>query len=71
MKWISVKERLPKSTGWYLCLRMPVNLPVTECFIKDKNNWKYTAITHWINLPNPPICGKCGNTGISPVGDIK
>ena len=54
-KWISVKDRLPESAGWYLVFYNGSEMHVA--FFKGKK-WPfdnhYHKITHWMPLPEPP-----------------
>ena len=63
-KWISVCERLPETTGYYLCYveRYDV-IDVIHYSTKNKafNSWDENfspdcviAVTHWMPLPEPP-----------------
>lgn len=56
MKWISVKERLPRTDGSYL-----VYLQTTvysQCFVTTFDSFMMqfpvNNITHWMPLPEPP-----------------
>lgn len=55
-EWISVKDRLPESAGWYLVFYNGSNMQVA--FFKGKK-WPfdnhYHKITHWMPLPEPPM----------------
>lgn len=60
--WISVKERLPEKTGYYLiaCDRPYIGKKdgINISFYQHKvKNWKTTNnlhVTHWMPLPEPP-----------------
>jgi len=67
MKWISVKDRLPETKGWYLVSVCPeivsMNRPIIEIsdFYDgvDLNNGTRILrfqdyVTHWMPLPAPP-----------------
>lgn len=61
-EWISVKDRLPEKIGYYLCYLDNDTIKVCKftCGIRndslywrwDNQNW--TAVTHWMQLPEPP-----------------
>ena len=57
MKWISVKKRLPKKSGYYLVNDTNLGYSVqSRYFHFDRGIWDsgdYT-ITHWMPLPLPP-----------------
>lgn len=69
-EWISVKERLPETEGWYFVwddvqetvkkrffYRIPPNFPVeTYPHIREYfgNVSDYKRFTHWMPLPEPP-----------------
>ena len=58
--WISVDEKLPEATGWYLVYHS--NGKMARCkFYTIPNEWWYeglrchkTRCTHWMPLPQPP-----------------
>ena len=60
MEWISVEDRLPENTGWYLVYHH--NGKMGQCkFYTNPNEWWYegtschkTRCTHWQSLPAPP-----------------
>lgn len=59
--WISVKDRLPPTRGYYLVCTYTAYYR-TQCISKvffDGKLWgsvrkRYTNITHWMPLPEPP-----------------
>lgn len=67
-EWISVKDKLPDTTGRYWCFVRYVS-DLTECeyqwnccynefankFITDDDGH---VVTHWMPLPPPPITNK-------------
>jgi hypothetical protein len=58
--WISIDERIPDSTGWYLAVRNGETM--TEYFYKGEmgiGHWTWDELyrstpTHWQPLPEPP-----------------
>ena len=68
MDWISVKDKLPDEKGEYLVVYHPcwyrdnVSWDVTKVGLdsfRGKTTWaknKYQHVTHWMPLPEPPIC---------------
>ena len=58
--WISVKDRLPEYTGWYLTYHHKINLCVVSWFTGD--GWEDGAwgafedgwVSHWMPLPEDP-----------------
>lgn len=51
--WISCKEKLPDTDGFYLVHRAENTLPTTRIFTDSE--WKSTAtVTHWMPLPPTP-----------------
>lgn len=54
-EWISVKDRLPETAGWYLVFYNGSTMQVA--FFKGRK-WPfdnhYHKITHWMPLPEPP-----------------
>lgn len=60
VKWISVKDRLPKprfAREWYL-VALESGCVKTLAFERDRNEWHETGspVTHWMELPEPPNC---------------
>ena len=61
-KWISVKERLPETSGNYLCYIKysftKVRLERVYLFLHETNNfvleWPGEIVTHWMPLPELP-----------------
>lgn len=51
-EWISVKDKLPDTTGNYLVY----NGAVIYCsFLNSNKQWNsWSDITHWMPLPEPP-----------------
>lgn len=62
MEWVSVKERLPEASGYYLiACRYPYcgksNGIDISYFQHKAKNWKKIRdlyVTHWMPLPEPP-----------------
>lgn len=64
MKWISVKDKLPKKSGYYLIANNATSVWVMRFSIRYKkfNTLDYecgdiyavTSVTHWMPLPKPP-----------------
>lgn len=65
MEWISVKDRLPSSEGYYLVLDYKHIEKLmfregffwtTSCYDYDHTNedQKSMYVTHWMPLPQPP-----------------
>ena len=59
MNWISVEDRLPEETGYYLifCHAGEKMFPKQKIdyFIENKQGWLHSSnITHWMPLPAPP-----------------
>ncbi len=57
MEWISVRERLPDTNGYYLCTYIFDNHRVyyDRWFSKNDNKFSTTYnVTHWMPLPEPP-----------------
>lgn len=63
-EWISIKNKLPKKPGYYLCFRLNSKMPIC---IREFDEWISNSrkrfwinggedlkITHWMPLPNPP-----------------
>lgn len=58
--WISVEDRLPEYTGWYLTYHHKINLCVVSWFTGDgwedgdwgayEDGW----VSHWMPLPEDP-----------------
>ena len=61
-EWISVKDKLPDKTDYYLvCLESPrcgLKDGVTTSYYQHKaKNWKAVynpSVTHWMPIPEPP-----------------
>ena len=59
--WISVKDRLPETSGYYLVCTLTAFYH-TQCISKvyfSGSIWgsirkRYTNVTHWMSLPEPP-----------------
>lgn len=59
MKWISVKDRLPKEDGWYLVYTRYIIVPPRVVQYKKDAEYPFIGfyqndITHWMPLPEPP-----------------
>ena len=60
MRWISVKDRLPKEDGWYLAYVNCKNTPEVEdiwVFKFENGEFVFTSylnVTHWMPLSYPP-----------------
>ena len=62
--WISVKDRLPEKSGYYLVFfsdGMPSCKIRVHNWLKDEHHWRgaeafsrIEGITHWMPLPEPP-----------------
>jgi hypothetical protein len=56
-EWISVEERLPEESGWYLVnIFVPFDLDFMNLSHYSKGyGWNNPAtVTHWMPLPEPP-----------------
>lgn len=52
--WVSVEERLPEETGWYLVATPTLNSKVDVALWDGK--WRrLVTITHWMPLPQLPV----------------
>ena len=60
--WISVKDRLPESSGSYIVCSGKSRTVFTAHFWARDNRWSGRSlnltITHWMPLPEPPKEGK-------------
>ncbi len=62
MEWISVKDRLPEKSGYYLYFASSPYIGLqngigVSYFMHKAKDWKkvYTPyVTHWMELPEPP-----------------
>jgi len=54
MKWISVDEMLPEKSGKVIVFFSADRGIGVFYFRKDRPNFKHSAITHWMPLPEPP-----------------
>ena len=55
--WISIKDRLPKKDGLYLCLTMYNNIKLYyQINLWEKNHWFWGNydVRYWMPLPEPP-----------------
>ena len=55
-KWISVEDRLPEWTGWYLIYDNDSEDMCVVPYDKERDIWFWGGIelTHWMPLPEPP-----------------
>lgn len=56
-KWISVKDKLPPSQGYYLvAFRWCKQFTIDYVYFRGKSKWARLGnnITHWHELPLPP-----------------
>jgi hypothetical protein len=70
MKWISVKDELPKKDGDYLVCDTHSDAMMVTCYevntMRWNDNgtkplidfWEHDEVTHWMPLPNPPSTKK-------------
>lgn len=60
MEWVSVSDKLPEQSGWYLIWHPEKSTRPIEAFwsVSDKTwgrDWNRTEfVTHWMPLPEPP-----------------
>ena len=59
MKWISVKDRLPKEGEWVIGANLyrvefGIYLGKKKGFVIPYCNYLCLEMTHWMPLPNPP-----------------
>ena len=57
-KWISVEEKLPDNDGYYLCTYIFDNQRFYYDRWFNEKSQKFMSldnITHWMELPEPPI----------------
>lgn len=63
MEWISVKDRLPKVTGYYICCvedKNKIRWSISSVFNFEMKTWFgefgeiKNKVTHWMPLPEPP-----------------
>ena len=61
-RWISVEDRLPKESGYYLIVhntmmgKIIISGAIDRCFYEPDPNfgWEEVNVTHWMPLPAPP-----------------
>ena len=51
-KWISVEERLPEESGYYLAYDCRGNLFV--CLYQANRLWDSSSVDYWMPIPEPP-----------------
>lgn len=64
--WISVKDRLPEASGWYLVFTRAEQCSVLSYSTRHmafnaydelpNTNYAFKTCTHWMPLPEPPEC---------------
>lgn len=62
-EWISIEDRLPLETGNVICGNCENKSIAIGLYIKysdDGGRWsdKVLYLTHWMPLPEPPLCTK-------------
>lgn len=56
MEWISVKDKMPYNSGYYLtcCNTYRAYKPNLSYYSREDKSFYDAGITHWMPLPEPP-----------------